>query len=73
MVTIYKYYQLVTLDGKDTPRFYYRQNGAQDEVWSPTKNTWVPTTTLTRMLINSEPALDMIDHDPTVGLKEGDE
>lgn len=72
-MTIYKYFKLVALDGKDTPRFFYRQSASKDEVWNPKENTWVPTRSLTRMLINGEPTLDMIDHDPTVGLKESNE
>ncbi|MHB1968867.1 MAG: hypothetical protein ACYCPK_01340 [Acidimicrobiales bacterium] len=66
----FNYYQLVTLDGKETPRFFYRQSSARDEVWSPTEKEWVPTRTLTWMLINKEATLERIDRDPVADIRD---
>jgi hypothetical protein len=69
-MTAYKYYQLVTLDGKETPRFYYRQGDSGDDIWNPTSNQWVPTHDLLGMITKNETALDRIDYDPTSDQQE---
>ncbi len=61
------YYQLVSLDGNETPYRYYRQGKTRDEVWSPFIQQWVPTDRLMHMLIWNETNLDRIDHDPVAG------
>lgn len=60
----FMYYQLVTLDGMETPYRFSRQGLTRDDVWSPELGQWVPTKFLLRMLIHNEVALDRIDYDP---------
>lgn len=67
-MSVFTYYQLVSLDGENTPiRFYRRAVGVQD-VWNPHTLTWVHTDNLDHMLIRGEVNLDYIDYDPTARL-----
>jgi len=58
------YYQMVTLDGKETPYRFFRQGLTNDDVWIPVLGQWVPTTLLLGLLIHNEVALDRVDYDP---------
>lgn len=58
------FYQLVTLDGLETPIWYFRQGKHSDDMWNPTTKRWVPTDRLMHMLIRNETNLDRLDYDP---------
>ena len=63
-----RYFQTVSLDGKETPLDFYRSGEGFEDTWDEIKEVWVPTTSLTHMLIHGEVALDEIDYDPTTRL-----
>ena len=63
-----RYFQTVSLDGKETPLDFYRSGEGFEDTWDEIKEVWFPTTSLTHMLIHGDVALDEIDYDPTTRL-----
>ena len=63
-----RYFQTVSLDGKETPLDFYRSGEGFEDTWDEVAGEWVPTTSLTHMLIRGDVALDEIDYDPTTRL-----
>ncbi len=60
------YYVKVTLDGKNTPISYYRQNSVAEDIWSEKNNKWKPTTWLTHHLIRGESNIEELESEPTL-------
>ena len=63
-----RYFQTVSLDGKETPLDFYRSGEGFEDTWDEVAEEWVPTTSLTHMMIRGDVALDEIDYDPTTRL-----
>ena len=55
-----RYFQTVSLDGKETPLDFYRSGSGFEDTWDEIKEQWVTTTSLTHMLIRGDAALDEV-------------
>jgi hypothetical protein len=55
-----RYFQTVSLDGKETPLDFYRSGSGFEDTWDEIKEQWVTTTSLTNMLIRGDVSLDEV-------------
>ena len=63
-----RFFQTVSLDGNETPLDFYRSGEGFEDTWDEIKEVWIPTTSLTHMLIHGDVALEEIESDPVVWL-----